>query len=418
MIRARFFSVDAITDLHLALRPLGFPPPAASFVAGSLSQGHLLLSGLGKEASDLLRQLCQRPDMPRLTEGARDGAFLISGLLGQIKVIGSGLQGRPEVEGAFYAGGKVLSACFHAGAHAEPVRIGHLEAGAGRTLIMGVLNVTPDSFSDGGRFQEPAAALAQARALVDAGADILDVGGESTRPKGTYGEGWKPLSAEEERERVEPVVRAIAAELPGVAISVDTSRAEVAAPAIDAGACLVNDVRGLADDALAEVVRRTEVAACLMHMPAEPDVMQSPEATSYEDVVAQVADGLLERVEAARNRRISPERLLVDPGIGFGKTAAQNLFLLRNLSLLGASVGRPLLVGTSRKNFLGQVTGRQVGERDAATAASVVAAILGGAAVVRVHDAAACKDAVQGADAVARAEEGGEFFSEPESGWD
>lgn len=418
MIRARFFSVDAISALHLALRPLGFPPPAASFVSGSLVQGHLLLSGLGAEASDLLRQLCQRPDMPRLTEGARDGAFLLSGLLGQIKVIGSGLQKRPEIEGAFLAGGKVLSACFHAGAHGTPVRIGNLEAGAGRTLVMGVINVTPDSFSDGGRYQDPAAALAQARALVEAGADILDVGGESTRPAGTYGEGWKPLSAEEERARVEPVVRRIAQELPGVAISVDTSRAEVAEAAIGAGACMVNDVRGLADDALAEVVRRHEVAACLMHMPAEPDVMQAAETTRYEDVVGEVADGLLERVEAARSRRISPERLLVDPGFGFGKTAGQNLFLLRHLSLLGASVGRPVLVGTSRKNFLGVVTGRQVGERDAATAASVVAAILGGAAVVRVHDVAACRDAVQIADAVARAEEGGDFFAEAESGWD
>ncbi|WP_373049326.1 dihydropteroate synthase [Vulgatibacter sp.] len=414
MTRARFFSLDGGGDLHLALRPLGFPAAAASFLSGTLVQGHLLLSGLEPGPASLVRELCGggRESMPRLTEGDRPGAFLLSGRVDMLKRLGSALQQRPDVEGAFIAGGKVLRACFHAGAHRQPVVIGDKQAGAGRTLVMGIVNVTPDSFSDGGRFQAPERALAHARALVEAGADILDVGGESTRPKGPYGEGAQPVSPAEERARVEPVVRLLARELPHVPISVDTSRAEVAEPAIDAGAAMINDVRGLQDDALADVVRRHQVACCVMHMPGEPGVMAGQ--TGYEDVVAEVADALNEWVDRAQARGVPPGRLLVDPGFGFGKTAGQNLFLLRQLSLLGASVGRPVLVGTSRKGFLGQVTGRPVHERDAATAASVVAAILGGAAVVRVHDVAACRDAVQVADAVARSDEGGAFFASEE----
>jgi len=418
MIRARFFSFDHPDDLRMALRPLGFPTAAASFVGSTLAQGHLLVSGLPPATAELVRATCARDEtMPRLTAGDREGAFLLSGRLEQHKRLGTWLQQRPDVEGAFLTGGKMLRACFLAGERPPPVRIGSRVAGAGRTLIMGIVNVTPDSFSDGGRYQAPEAALAHARALVEAGADILDVGGESTRPRGPYGEGWTPISVEEERARVEPVIRLLAREIRDVPISVDTSRAAVAEAAIEAGAEMVNDVRGLADDALADVVRRhTHVAACVMHTPAEPDVMA--ERTDYEDVLGEVAEALEERVEAARARGVPPDRLLVDPGFGFGKTADQNLFLLRNLSLLGASVGRPILVGTSRKGFLGHVTGRPVHERDAATAASVVAAILGGAAVVRVHDVGACRDAVRLADAVARAENGGSFFVRGDGGWD
>ena len=416
MIRARFFSLDAGDDLDLALRPLGFPRAAASFLSGTLIQGHMVLSGLGPEAADLVRVLCGgKPEMPRILEGDRAGAFLLSGRVEQHKRLGSLLQQRADVDGAFIAGGKLLRACFFPGAHKGAVAIGDKQAGAGRTLIMGVVNVTPDSFSDGGRFEAPQAALAHARALVDAGADILDVGGESTRPKGPYGEGWKPLTADEELARVEPVVKLLASELPGVAISVDTSKAEVAEAAIYAGAAMINDVRGLADDALADVVRRHQVACCLMHTPGEPDVMQ--ERTDYEDVLAEVAEALDELVNRAQARGVPPGRLLVDPGFGFGKTPGQNLFLLRQLSLLGASVGRPILVGTSRKGFLGHATGRPISERDAATAASVSLAIAGGAAIVRVHDVAACRDAVLVADAVARADEGGAWFAREDDGW-
>ncbi|HEY0839985.1 MAG TPA: dihydropteroate synthase, partial [Vulgatibacter sp.] len=258
-------------------------------------------------------------------------------------------------------------------------------------------------------------ALEHARALVEAGADVLDVGGESTRPKGLYGEGARALTAAEERARVEPVVALLHRELPHVPVSVDTSKAEVAEAAIQAGALMVNDVRGLADDALADVVRRHQVACCLMHMPAEPDVMA--QRTGYEDVVGEVSAALCDLVDRAEARGVPPSRLIVDPGLGFGKTYGQSLFLLRQLPLLVAAVGRPVLVGTSRKGFLGHVTGRDIPERDAATAGSIAAAIVNGASMVRVHDAAACRDAVLVADAVSRAEEGGSWFAAGDDGW-
>lgn len=416
MIRARFFIVDRDQDLLLSLRPLGFPTAAAQFLSGTMAQGHLLLSGLGTEAADLVRHFCGgQHGMPRMVEGDRPGAFLLSGRLGELKHLGMQLQKRQEVPGAYEAGGKLQVACFHTARH-EPVAIGKLWAGGGRSLIMGIVNVTPDSFSDGGRFQGVDAAVARAHALVEAGADLLDIGGESTRPKGPYGEGANPVSLEEERERVAPVIRAIARSLPEVALSIDTSRAEIAELAIQEGAVLVNDVRGLKDDALAEVVRKNHVACSVMHMPAEPDVMA--EHTDYEDLIGEVADALNGLVAHAQARGISPQRLIVDPGFGFGKTADQNLFLLRQMPLLRASVGRPILVGTSRKGFLGKVTGKAVPERDPATAASLVAAILGGASVVRVHDVAACRDAAAVADAVATAESGGDWLAKEDDGWD
>lgn len=414
-LRARFLSLDRSTDLGLALRMLGFPRGAVDFLAGALPQGHLFASGLEPQVLELVRQLGREvPGMPRLLEGIRPGAILLSGKLSEIKYLGNKLQERAEIPQAAAAGGEILRACFHAGRF-EPVAIGSLQAGAGRTLVMGIVNATPDSFSDGGRFLDPRAALVHARALVEAGADILDVGGESTRPKGIYGQGAQPVSAADERARVEPVIALLHKELPGVALSVDTSRAEVADAAIGAGAVMVNDVRGLADDALADVVRRHEVACSLMHMPAEPDRMA--EATDYEDVVGEVAQALCALVDRAEAWGVPPSRLVVDPGLGFGKTFGQSLFLLRQLELLGAAVGRPLLVGTSRKGFLGHVTGRPVEARDPATAASVAAAIVNGASMVRVHDVAACRDAVLVADAVARGEEGGAFYVAEEDRW-
>jgi dihydropteroate synthase len=344
-----------------------------------------------------------------VTDGVSGPArLLLSGRLEALKRAALKLQERPDVEGAMEAGGRILRACFHAGRR-EAVAIGPLTAGMGRTLVMGILNVTPDSFSDGGRHQGPAAAVHRARELVAAGADLLDVGGESTRPRGPYGEGAQPVSEDEELARVLPVVERLARELPGVPVSVDTSRAAVAEAAILAGAVMVNDVRGLASDALADVVRRHPVACCLMHTPGEPQVMAA--RTDYEDVVGVVADALCEAVGRAEERGVPPARLLVDPGFGFGKTAGQSLFLLRHLRSLRSAVGRPLLVGTSRKGFLGKATGiEDPAERDRATAASVALAIAGGASVVRVHDAASCRDAVKLADAVASAGEGGAFF--------
>jgi dihydropteroate synthase len=253
--------------------------------------------------------------------------------------------------------------------------------------VMGIVNVTPDSFSDGGAFDDSYAAVAHARRLAGEGAGILDVGGESTRP------GAAPVPAAEERRRVVPVVEGIAGLGLGVQISIDTMKREVAEAAVDAGASYVNDVSAFRHDPeLAGLVADRGLDCCLMHMLGEPRTMQRE--PRYEDVVSEVKAFLEARMEAAVAAGIDEARIQLDPGIGFGKTLEHNLELLRRLEELTA-LGRPLVVGTSRKSFLGRITGRDVTERAVATAASCVLAFERGGRVFRVHDVAAVVDALK-----------------------
>ncbi len=255
---------------------------------------------------------------------------------------------------------------------------------------MGVVNVTPDSFSDGGLALDPGAALEHARRLVAEGADLLDVGGASTRP------GAEPVPEAEELRRVAPAVARIAPL--GVPVSVDTTKLAVAAAALDAGATWVNDVTAFrAEPELAGLVADRGARCCLMHMRGEPRTMQV--APRYDDVVSEVKAFLEERLAFAVGAGVPEERIALDPGIGFGKNLAHNLELLRRLDEL-AALGRPLLVGTSRKSFLGEITGRPVGERLAATIASNLLAFERGATIFRVHDVAPLRDALAVADAV------------------
>lgn len=243
---------------------------------------------------------------------------------------------------------------------------------------MGIVNVTPDSFSDGGRFLDVDAAVEHGERLVEAGADVLDVGGESTRP------GAAPVEPDEERRRVVPVVERLAATT-GVTVSIDTTKAEVAKAALDAGARVVNDVSaGRFDDAMLPAVADGEAGFVAMHMQGEPGTMQ--DAPRYGDVVAEVGRFLVERLEAARAAGIPDGRLMADPGIGFGKTGEHNLTLLAHLDRLATAVPAPLLVGTSRKSFIGAVLDTAVGEREEGTLATTVWAFGRGAAMVRVHD--------------------------------
>jgi dihydropteroate synthase len=243
--------------------------------------------------------------------------------------------------------------------------------------IMGVLNVTPDSFSDGGRFLAAEDALAQGLALVREGAAIVDVGGESTRP------GSDPVPAEEELRRVLPVVEALADRV-GVPISVDTMKADVARRALGAGAALINDVSALrADPAMVEVVAELGAPVCLMHMQGAPRTMQ--EDPHYDDVVDEVLRFLEERMAFALARGVAEDQLLLDPGIGFGKTVEHNLTLLRHLDRFVA-LGRPIVLGTSRKRFLGTILGSEPGERVIGTVVTTVIGLLAGAQVFRVHD--------------------------------
>ena len=256
--------------------------------------------------------------------------------------------------------------------------------------LMGVVNVTPDSFSDGGLYLDPEAAVGHGRELVEAGAEILDVGGESTRP------GAEEVSAEEELRRVVPVIEALAGE--GAAISVDTSKAAVAAAALDAGAEIVNDVTALrGDPEMAALCAERGAGVVLMHMLGDPRTMQRNPV--YREVVADVRDFLAARTEAAVAAGIERERIWLDPGIGFGKTVDHNLELLRRLGEL-AELGRPLVVGTSRKSFIGRIDGSPAGERLGGTIASSIIALAEGADVLRVHDVAEVAQAATVAGAI------------------
>jgi dihydropteroate synthase len=256
--------------------------------------------------------------------------------------------------------------------------------------LMGVVNVTPDSFSDGGLFLDRAAAVDHGRELATGGADIVDVGGESTRP------GADPVSAEVEVERTAPVIGDLAGV--GIAISIDTSKLAVAEAALDAGAGMVNDVTALrAEPELAGLCAERRCQLVLMHMQGTPRTMQ--ENPTYDDVVDDVKAFLAERIELAVSAGVAENRIWIDPGIGFGKTVEHNLELLRRLGELG-ELGRPILVGTSRKSFLGRVTGRDESGRIGGTIASNVLALAAGADMLRVHDVAELVDALRVAEVI------------------
>jgi dihydropteroate synthase len=257
---------------------------------------------------------------------------------------------------------------------------------AGEFSVMGVVNVTPDSFSDGGLYIDAPAAIRHGLELEADGAVILDVGGESTRP------GAQPVSADEELRRVLPVIEGLRAARAGAQISIDTSKAVVARAALRAGATLVNDVTALrAEPAIAELVAEHKADLCLMHMLGEPRTMQRD--PHYDEVVSDVKAFLEERMAFAVAHGVAEERILLDPGIGFGKTDEHNLELLARLGEL-AALGRPVVIGTSRKSFLGRITGRSVDDRLAATIATNVLAYERGARVFRVHDAGPVHDAL------------------------
>jgi dihydropteroate synthase len=258
---------------------------------------------------------------------------------------------------------------------------------------MGILNVTPDSFSEGGRFFHPDDAVKHAVQMVADGADIVDLGGESTRP------GSDPVSAEEELERVLPVIERLVEEIPHTPISIDTRKAAVAASALEAGATIVNDVSAGADPAMFDVVREHDTAVVLMHMKGEPKTMQ--ETPTYDDVVGEVHEFLRERIEAAEFAGIDPERIAIDPGIGFGKDLGHNLELMQRADAF-LDLGRPLLVGPSRKRFIGAILDLPEDQRVEGTIGAVAWMVAHGAHVARVHDVREVVRAVRVVDAIAR----------------
>jgi len=267
---------------------------------------------------------------------------------------------------------------------ARSLRCGRFRLALDRPLVAGVVNVTPDSFSDGGHFLEAVAAVDLARRLVEEGADIVDVGAESSRPGADVA-----VPPEEELRRLLPVLKGLR-DLP-VPVSVDTVKPEVMRQAIAEGASMVNDINALRAPGALEAVAASDAGVCLMHMQGEPRTMQRE--PRYADVVAEVRAFLAERVAAAEARAIARERIVIDPGFGFGKTIAHNFELLRNLHRL-AEMGLPVMAGWSRKSTLGVVTGRAAGERLAGSIAAALLAVQHGATIVRVHDVAATRDAL------------------------
>jgi dihydropteroate synthase len=252
-----------------------------------------------------------------------------------------------------------------------------------RPLIMGVVNVTPDSFSDGGLFLDPGKAVAHARRLIEEGADLLDIGGESSRP------GAEGVPAREESARILPVLKGLR-DAP-VPVGVDTVKPEVMRAALGEGAAMINDINALRAPGALEAVATSDAGVCLMHMQGAPRTMQAD--PSYDDVVAEVSAFLGERARAAEAAGVAHGRIMIDPGFGFGKKAGHNLELLRRLGEI-ATLGYPVLAGLSRKSTLGAITGRPPSERTAASLAAALLAVEGGARIVRVHDVAATKDAL------------------------
>jgi len=264
------------------------------------------------------------------------------------------------------------------------LRCGRFALELSRPVVMGIVNVTPDSFSDGGSLPDSAAAIARGRQMFADGAALVDVGGESTRPGAT------PVALADELARVLPVVEALAAD--GIPVSVDTRKPAVMRAAIAAGAAMINDVSALAAPAAIETCATGDVAVCLMHMRGDPATMQHTPA--YADVLAEVRDFLVHRATACAAGGIAADRIVLDPGFGFGKTLAHNLALLRGLPTLVAA-GYPVLAGLSRKAMLGALTGRAADQRTAASIAAAMMAVAGGAAIVRVHDVAETVDALK-----------------------
>lgn len=263
-----------------------------------------------------------------------------------------------------------------------------------RTLVMGILNVTPDSFSDGGRYFTQEQALRHGVEMVEQGADLLDVGGESTRP------GSDPVSEVEEWRRVGPVIRDLTHKV-DVPLSVDTMKAEVAAKAIEAGASIVNDVSGMREPAMVRAVATGRVGAVVMHMLGNPKTMQTH--PQYDDVVGEVRSFLSERIRALETAGVASEAVAVDPGVGFGKTQDHNLGLLRNLDRIVA-LGHPVVVGVSKKSFIERLGGGEPGERLSGSLAAATLAVAKGAHVVRVHDVRETVRAMRVADAILRGE--------------
>jgi dihydropteroate synthase len=384
---ARALGTHSPRAVRDALRARGWDEVKSDAAAGGWRGAAVELSGLDPSTVFSLMQYAGSLGLELVT--GEDWA-LVGGTAARLSALARPWVVPPELAGLAEAVGLQLPA--------EPAIVWPTARGTiplDRPVIFGILNITPDSFSDGGRFIAPDAAMAHADQLLADGADVLDVGGESTRP------GSESVPVAEELARVLPVVEALNRRHPTIPISVDTVKAEVAAAVLGAGAAIINDVSAFRlDPAMAGIVAQGKAGAILMHSRGTVSTMARLDHADYTpDLLTEVRRELSEAMDAAQGAGVPAERMVLDPGIGFAKTAEQNLFLLDQLAAL-VSLGRPVLVGPSRKRFLGSVTGRDIGNRDTATAAACVLAYERGARLFRVHNVATTRDALAVAHAV------------------
>lgn len=380
------------------LTRIGADPAGIELMAPKMIHRVLKLEGVPLKAALLLKQealavggeAAVRQEVANLSVEKTD--VLLAGTVRQLEILCDKLRWQPF--GLADLAARIKEALQKLDRPPSVFRCGWHQFSLGeRTFLLGILNVTPDSFSDGGKYLDPEKAVAAARTMVAAGADIIDIGAESTRP------GAVPVSAEEEWRRLEPVLRHLVKEVV-VPVSVDTYKAEVAAKALAMGARIINDISGLrADPEMAKVIGRAGGAVIIMHRKGEPAVMQ--ENPSYTSLMDEIMTYLEESVQMALAAGISAESIIIDPGIGFGKTVEHNLEILRRLSEL-RTLGYPILVGTSRKSFIGKTLNLPVEDRLEGTAATISIAISQGADFIRVHDVQAMRRVADMTDAIVR----------------
>jgi dihydropteroate synthase len=398
--RFRILAVTSLPEAEDCLKKIGVEPYGIASMGTKMSHLNLLIEGLKPKVANIIKQeMLSLGGDAAVSRGSVDCSIEKTDVL----IMGTGKQVLRFIE-------KVALQPFGLKAIAFDLRelLRNLSKEsfqlktprraielARRTLIMGVINATPDSFSDGGTINSEEEGLRQAMKLLGEGADILDVGGESSRP------GAKPVSLREELRRVVPLIRRIARET-GIPVSIDTTKAEVARQAIDAGAEIINDITALRGDGrMARVAASAGVPVILMHMRGTPSTMQK-EDLAYGSLIGEIRDFLEDRIEKASSSGIQTDNLIIDPGIGFGKNVDDNLRLLHHLGEFKA-LGRPICVGVSRKHFTGKITGvTRPAERIEGTAAAVTAAILNGANIIRVHDVGTMKRVAAMADAIRR----------------
>lgn len=395
---ARIIEINDLPSAEKAMLAVGCDRAGIKLMASKALLRIIKITGLSPVAANIIKQEMlsfggeAATAYGSIVHSVSTTDVLIFGTLKQLRLLSEKLKqhqfGLPKIST------EIEECLSHYDSCPAPIKIGSRTLDfRHRTYLMGILNVTPDSFSDGGRFFKPEAAVERARVMVEEGADIIDIGGESTRP------GAATVSAEEEIKRVVPVIKALAKDR-GTIISIDTRKARVAQAALEAGARLINDVSGLRyDKKIARVAADFKVPICLMHMKGTPKTMQKKPV--YRDLIGEIIDSLAAGIAIANNAGILLEKIIVDPGIGFGKTAADNLEIIRRLREFKA-LGRPILIGPSRKSTIGQVLNLPAGERVEGTAAMAVLAINNGANLVRVHDVKEMFRVVRMTDAIVR----------------